>query len=677
MRERIKHDAKRLRCTRNFWASLLGSAALLACVAGRPTRALACSCVAPTLSRQVVPANGAIEFPLDGIVRVFLPDFPDSLRDDVAREYRLRDATGSLVVIDVVVAGPRLDIRARAPLAPNAHYVLEQVFAFDELGTRMSDMQRLLYRGVARGVWYGVAEFQTGTSSAPERHVDISLASANMSFAYGGGDCGPCAALRAALGDTRDLAPTDVAELRIRSLGVADSGLASSRLSLYANDCGCNSRPITLPRDASVDAQIVVLDVAGRVLGETPWRSVTGTGPRPEGGQTQDDVHWPATRIIPPPATGTPAGPGSCPFGVVAEPRAAVVGEGAPWAYEDRTLIASGRDRRWLAYPGGSGDGALRLYSVADNGTTTRVPTPLRGRPVATLATLVGPLLSISHHEREQGAVMRGGQVALLRNDGHAFWTTQLPNRSQAIGLAEGNGQILALVETLDSGYARRFSLALLNAENGTLLESSPLPSTVRRASIAYVDGRFMVAVSTTDRSRTASIAIWMFDGHRFGQSVTHVPVGGSESFELVAAGTRAALVSDSMDGTILLSVLDRDGALVVSPTRVSRGVGGSENRLPHAAWNGSSLAVAWEAYPSGGVYVAVADAAGLVSPATRLDPDGSRSGTVGIAPTQTGWIAGYTVDREVGQAARLSCATEAPNRAPQSIGALEAGRQR
>src|SRR5690606_31613522 len=127
---------------RAVWGALLALVVAIGVIA-TPAAARACSCVPPRLSRDVLPRDGAEQFPTDGVIHVFLTAFPLAARKALASEYRLRDAAGAEVPVDPRVVGTRLDLVPRAPLRPSTKYSLEQVFAFDEAGVRLGDTERI------------------------------------------------------------------------------------------------------------------------------------------------------------------------------------------------------------------------------------------------------------------------------------------------------------------------------------------------------------------------------------------------------------------------------------------------------------------------------------------------------------------------------------------------------
>lgn len=655
---------------------LVTSALLTLSLLSAPAPASACSCVEPSLTRRLVPADGAIDFPIDGTLRVFLSGFPESARAAVGAELRLRDAAGTLVPLDVHVVGTRLDLRPRARLAPSTTYTVEQVFAYDAAGTRLTDLERIGSTGPLRGIWYPIATLRTSTGQATPRAVAPSLASAALHFAYGGGDCGPATAIRAELTLPPGAIATDVVELRVRAHGVVVSAPAEGLEALYAGDMLCDPDPVTLPAGTSLEVQAVLIDAAGTELGASPWTRAHGGGRRPastgRGGFLAGQA-WPPVTIAPAPSALAPRGPRACAHGLEVVSRHDVEGTGAPWAYGDRTTLSSDGTSRWVAYAGDEGSSA-HLFVVAGDGAGSRVSTTVSGYPTALVATSTGPIVSWSTYTQDAHAL---GHLARLDTHGVPAWSLDLPGGDGSDHrLARGGDRVLVAWSARQADYSDMLAYAIFDERTGAALTTvAPttfgLDSNSEGPAAAFVDGRFMIAWGTGQGFRRGPLASVVIDGTTPGTPNDLSAIDTYAPPDLVGAGTQAGLVTGSSSGRIALSVLDRDGRLAAGPFEVSAGVGGLDNRLPRVAWNGQLFAVAWETYPTSGVYVAIADATGAVSAALRVDANEANAGTIAIAPTASGWLAGYTVDRARGRIAELRCRSSATLGAPQTIGAV------
>lgn len=644
-------------------------------LAGTPGRARACSCVEPHLERRIVPADRSVDFPIDAVVRVMLDGFPASTRAAVGAEYRLRDAAGALVPLDVQVVGARLDLRPRARLSADADYVLEQVFAFDASGTRLSDLERLGAHGTARGVWYPVSAFHTGSGVATTRAIAPAITTARLHFAHGGGDCGPATAVSTELSLPAGVLPTDVVELRVRSMGTVVSELAAGLDSLYAGDMLCDPDPIALPAGTSVEVQVVLVDAAGTELGASPWTRARGTGPRsPSSGRSAGLLGapaWPGVAIITAPSVAASRGPSACPYGLE------VVGrhdasEHGPWAYGDRTTLSSEGASRWIAYAGDEG-APFDLFTVAGDGAASRVTTRVTGYPSGVCATSAGPLVSYTTYTQSAHAE---GHLARLDAHGAPTWTADLAGEGSDHRIAYGDGRVLVAWASRAGGIAERLAYAIFDEVTGASVSSGAptsfgLDSNSEGPAAAFVDGRFLVAWGTGSGLRRGPFASVVVTASALGTPNDLSAIDSYSPPDLVAAGVQAGLATASADGRVQLTLLDRDGRIASGPFTVSTGIGGGENRLPRIAWDGRAFAVGWETYPSPGVYVVIADGTGAVSPALRVDASEPNAGTIGLTPTASGWLAGYTTGRARGRIAELRCATHAPLGAPQSIGAV------
>lgn len=192
---------------------------------------MACSCRRGPWSRSVVPAQDAVEFPTNGVVRVFLRGGQSpAARESMAREYRLRGADGALVPLVATVDGVMLTLAPQNPLTPSQRYTVERAFPYAD-GRLITDDERWELdggNGAAQGApgavtlrWYADTTFTTAAGPATDTPpTPPDLGDAGWVSAQGGGDCGPGENVGASLTVPSGVSNTDVIEVEVRGQGV-------------------------------------------------------------------------------------------------------------------------------------------------------------------------------------------------------------------------------------------------------------------------------------------------------------------------------------------------------------------------------------------------------------------------------------------------------------------------
>lgn len=264
-----------------------------------PTRANACSCASPKMSRVTLPGDGISNFPVDGAIRIFVSATSREIRQGLIEEYRLRDKAGSLVPLTGSVEQTMITLRSRSALSPLTRYVLERVYAFSERGDRLSDDDRLEIAQftvrpfgetpgrVGSRRWFPELSFTTGTGpSAPA--VAPKVVDAKIYFAYGGGDCGPGTSLairyRLPAGS-----PNDVFGIEVEGRGVLHWFDRSQGRRIEADEPGifrtglgdmlCGPDPVHLAPSEEYRVRLVAAAANGIVAREQSWTRVTAPKP--------------------------------------------------------------------------------------------------------------------------------------------------------------------------------------------------------------------------------------------------------------------------------------------------------------------------------------------------------------------------------------------------------------
>lgn len=294
--------------------------------------ALACSCGEVALVREVVPADGATDFPVDGHLRIFLTGgYPEEIRARLGEEYRLRGPTG-LVPFDARLARTRLDLIPRTPLAPDTRYVLETVSAYDDQGWRMDDTMRL-YQEVEKRYWFQAVAFTTGRQAGAAPGA-LSAVSFEAKVYDDSGMCGDGTIVSAAW-PVQPLGPFEILELETQADGLVETAprpyTRSGDHRISGGTSVCDPDPEVL-RPGPIAARVTVVGPSG-LRTSTPWHPqatlADGKG-RSKPGHTMKRAWFGDVETDPaPPAL---PGPPGCEHGLEAVP-------GGPWpAREDPSV---------------------------------------------------------------------------------------------------------------------------------------------------------------------------------------------------------------------------------------------------------------------------------------------------------------------------------------------------
>lgn len=210
--------------------------ALLLTLLGAPP-ARACSCADERGERTVLPADGAVDVPVDTVLRVvFSGTWPYEDGERLAREVRLRGPDGVLVPLARPTAHRQvLTLAPLEPLAPGAVYTVERLLPWSE-GRRRSEVLRHAVaegRSEADGVrlrWTVAGRFETRADALDPRPLAPELREARYSLRSGGGDCGPGENVHGVVVLARDLGPTELVEVEAEGQGSTWFGRGPARL---------------------------------------------------------------------------------------------------------------------------------------------------------------------------------------------------------------------------------------------------------------------------------------------------------------------------------------------------------------------------------------------------------------------------------------------------------------
>ncbi len=660
--------------------------------------ALACSCIPARLARTTLPADGAVSFPTDGVLRVFLYGFPRPLRGALSAEYRLTDAQGAEVALDASVTLTRLDLRPHTALRPHTRYTLSRLYAYDDAGTLMNDTERLMvsfdrYLSPSasapsmRRAWFPEVRFATGEGPATTHAALPSRLEARASYRFGGGDCGPGVALNTTFRVPSSTLATDVAALEIRAQGYPPALVATMPAqglgALYASDLLCTPDPAYIPSSDGLEARVVVVDATGATVGETPWTAARTPEHRALPANWESDrrglspdvgtliQRWRSPPIVQTTATGA-RGPASCAYGFEVTSRRELAPEGASWAYESLSTLAVDGERAWVTINASREARHTRLLAVPTQGAATVLRPAVPGYVSVITAGPSGPLLV---RRASDGAA--GSAILSLDRNGRTLWQRSLRAHRDGHRIAASADRVLVLDRETESFQARPFGWTLLDARTGAPIgaarDSNEPVIGDGSVAAAWVRDRFVIAWTARSDERGTSVKVATMTPDGTLRAPATLPISADGPIDLAASGDRVALVSAN-EGVVSWTLLDSAGAVQRGPIAVSGGVGGQDNRKPRVSARDDLFVVSWEAHPTGAVYAAAVDVTGALSAALTIADNGA--GTVFVAPQPGGaFLASYASEMGVGRlnAATLRCRATAPPGAPQRIATARA----
>lgn len=655
--------------------------ALFVSLSLRTSVASACRCHFSPESRVTVPADGAVGFPTDGAVRVFLSGFPWAVRRALASEYRLLDPRGAEVPLDAAVAFTRLDLRPRAALQPRTRYTLQRLYAYDAAGNPASDHTRLgaANRQAAglRLAWFSELGFETGDGPAPPRVVGpVELDEPWAYFGYGGGDCGPglAAGLRFRLPAAAE--PTDVMQLEMRGADatpvVIDTTSRAGTTSLGATDLACPSDPVHLPATGPLALRIVVLGVAGNTVGASRWAEI----PR-NPAQTLDEAHrlptddhptelsraWSSFPVVAP-VVAPVVGPTACPYGFEAGRPRELVSPGDPWDSSSGRLVFDGT-RGWISLQ--PRDHPAVAFGLTAQGDVSPQPTT----PVSDGGSAVpGPdgSFDITTVYASDGAP--SVTLGAFDRDGRTRWSRPLPEALEHGELTVGGGRLLATWTEHTERFESRLRWALFDARSGAPVGAAhtgrELIGDAWRA--AWWGGRFGVAWMPNgdpDSDRTR-LRVARLDASGAADAPRILGRPRDDGIALVAAGACVAMLT-TRAGRMVWTLLGPDGSVVRGPVPVGAGTDDDRDHAVDASYRDGLFAVAWES-STGLTYVAAMDATGAVSSAYALAGP-SPSSLVGVAAsTAHTFLASYVTNESRAFVSELRCRATPPVGPPARI---------
>lgn len=632
------------------------------------TRVSACSCASPTLSRQVLPADGATEVPTDASIRVFLHGFPEVARHALAGEYRLRDAAGALVALRAELVRTRLDLHPVDRLAPSTAYVLEQLFAYDDEGTLLTDDERARPGDALRAAWFPVARFTTAAGPAPSRLLTPDLDEVFLAVLNGGGDCGPATSLYVDLGARAGALPTDLVELRVAGQGVVATAPLDGLDTISAGDTLCTLDPITLRPGASIAFEVTFLDLSGRTLGRARRRARARTR-RPASDRSESwfgSSSWRPVEVVPTPASSTTAAPRLCPLGLEGRDSTLVArGEYAHWWHGLVWVASSGG--RWL-FASGSTSRTLRGFSWV-RGSPRAHDLPFEAQIHAGHATPAGPLVVTTPHQSESGTtvILPGAppppapvpSLLAFTPRLRVRWTRELP-RGDTHSFAHGDGRVVVAWRAR-VGPTERLELVQVDELTGAgAPRSTPiwLDRGGTSPKVVFVAGRFLVFWRPESGARVRFAALGR-DGELGIER--ELSFDGTYGFDVVSIGEHLG-VTVVDQGVIRFALLDGEARIVGEPVALSRGVGTS-NIDPSITWTGEYFVVSWRTFARNDTFVTIVDRDRRAAPPVALTTDAR----VAIVADSSGVWAARASEADV-QVVPLRCRTTPSDEPPRTI---------
>jgi hypothetical protein len=621
----------------------------------QPGSAQACSCAEPRLDREVVPADGSVDFPVDGQVRIFLTGgYPAPLRARLGEEYRLIGPEGP-VAFTAAVEHTRLDLRPVAPLAPQTRYVLEAVFAYDAAGQRLDDEDRAA-RGPARTerrYWFPVVTFTTGErAGAPATRVP-DLAEVRIDHRVGGGDCGPGTSLLA-LWRPVPLAPFETYALEVQGHGVVKTSARAGppydgRVSLTVSDTLCTADPYSLaPKTQRAErspegrseprtlrARLVVLGPSG-TRSETLWTrsfadsSLFGHFEKRTPVEKPLPDQWFVGTPSDPPAQA-PVGPPACPHGLEAGDRWEVDAHWTPRTYESTPAV------------GPAAGGAAALVQAEAGGLWVRVGAQPAREPIVA-GRMAGGVLGLGG-----GAVLAvhpgdaDFRLTALAADGTPRWTRSLAQQhiNGRRRVAWCQGRFVAAWQQIDEKAFQNTTLhwALLDADGHTIARGPGERTGMIDGLGLGCHGDGFALVTPTVPGHTTPV-LRLIDPQ--GQvKVVPAPALAGQTWSITRWRAGSAIATTQRRGGVHVVLLDGTGAVI----RVIEVARGRNDRKPAVAAWGELLAVAWETWPGQKAWATVLDTEGRVAEPIALGRGLSRMTTAISAPENGPLVVGAVRD--------------------------------
>lgn len=691
--------------------TVLCATIVLATAAPRP--ASSCRCARPTIRRTILPRHGSTAVPTSATLRVFITGgVPHALRWALANEYRLRDARGKRVAVTPRVVGLRLDLTPGAPLLPGTRYVLEQVFAFDASGRRLTDNERWrLARGRRRAsarrhrirrAWFPVAAFHTADRPGASKPGGApAINKLRVVMGHGGGDCGPGASMHVDYALPAGVRESDIIELEVRGKGILASIPApvfpARQHTLNVGNMLCRPDKIDVGFARGYAARLRVRTISGSVGTAGPWKRTTartrcgGRRPRPTRGHRQpvdnDAVkRWLSGPVVKVATAGVARGPTACPNGLRTLERMQVASKGAASSYQALGSLTWERGRGsslvWRK-------GHSALVTFAAGKKPRQVPLPGSGYGAQLIRRGDAIYVASVHAPRSRGKKRVPPTIVVTRHtpSGKARWRRVLSGpggvNNTKPRVALGDSGLFVLWEHWPTyGNDNNLQWALLAPATGKVTfrrqgVGPGVPSDSHPGLAALGQGYHVIySPSRGPMGMAPGPRLLSIDGR--GKVAFRTPrlKFAGPGFDMVAHGERLAVACSSRRGPsrgqIRWFLMAPSASIVAGPVVVSQGMG-SRNRKPRITWDARTglSAVAWEVHPARTLHAVVVDDNGVVSPRTQLSR-GLRVSTVALAPTAGGVVASFAVDYAPLRAEWLGCSARPRMGPPASIGALE-----
>ncbi|MBI4815676.1 MAG: hypothetical protein HY791_05450 [Deltaproteobacteria bacterium] len=691
-------------------------AALFALV-WEPRPSNACSCAGAEMKRLTIPLDGAVDFPTDGVIRVLFTAWPKEIRDEMASEYRIREAGGQWVTLKSRVDRTVLSLEPTRELRPNTRYSIERVSVFSDAGERLSDDQRLNIarwgreefgpkQKISTRRWFQESSFVTGHGPLEGLSEPPSTKAARIGFAYGGGDCGPGSSVSLVYDVPRTLRETDLLGIEVKGLGTAaifkhNAAEVTPRGDLpkgfwaHFGDMMCTPDRVSVGFTETLDVRMFVLAENGRITTEQSWTKVKPYQPlkleylkkyaeafRPPStadalaiARAAEDQRRQQTlaRYFSPPIDEQPTsvgsgdpGPAGCPFGLQSQ-RVIDLPDGVmPWMYGELATAAFREGRVYTIY-NADHDKKPRIIELSkDDAIRELAGSRLGSENVASF----GPTSFITASTVFQSDSESVIRVARSSYEGALEWSRVLDVKGVEQGprVAWSGGRVLVARERSTPSYESKLAWALLDDTTGKVLAQSPAetPSVDHDAGLSVThDGKsFLIQWGERElMARTWRVAWARLDDNGQMKAINTF----SETWLSRVLWAPGGVTAFSDRRGVHVSRLGDDDKLT-PPVRVDVGTG--EGSLLTGVSKGESLTfVAWRSNDTG--YVTVLDDHGRVAPPTPIF-GGSEVTIPAVAAAKVGVVAVYGAGHvNLGthpRAERFVCRDTSDPRAPARI---------